>query len=579
MRPQKTRMKIKTIKLLFITACILTSVPYAQAQKKKDKKDKKSKELAITRLADGDNISLEMDMDDSDGEYKTLTMGNQGMVLYYNKKDEKKGDNRYEFIKFNTELEEEYRKEYILPKGESILSIKEAEGNIYLVVAPKKSKSTSLYGTYIDKYTLVRFDPLKQEFTSFPGRLAKGGYFVSIRVVKDVAYLNFTMGPSPGKIQGQLCLNVCTCFIPMLTGLTKITFKSELVIHDLQTKKQKEINLGYDKRKGNVMISDVSIDEETGEATMLMSNAHKKLYALWFKTMDKTGKLGKDINVRVPNNKTLGSVRITTTEGKRVFFGTYNEIPKRVTFGRTASPTLSQGVSFGIVGESAVEKINLLAYNKIKGFKFPTTSREAKQIKRKSKKGKEASINLMVHFLEPLLYNDEIISVGEVYYATYRTEVYVEYVNGKPVTKTRQVFDGWAFCNILFLSINLKGELLWSNAIPYTRPKSFFIYDRVKPTLQEDGSIRVVYSNGTHVVTSLVNGSEVIAGKRYSITGIKSGDKVKAAATSGDGADINYWYDDYYLASGRHVIKNKKLKGKEKKRDVYYIKRIELVEE
>ena len=145
MRPQKTRMKIKTIKLLFITACILTSVPYAQAQKKKDKKDKKSKELAITRLADGDNISLEMDMDDSDGEYKTLTMGNQGMVLYYNKKDEKKGDNRYEFIKFNTELEEEYRKEYILPKGESILSIKEAEGNIYLVVAPKKSKSTSLY--------------------------------------------------------------------------------------------------------------------------------------------------------------------------------------------------------------------------------------------------------------------------------------------------------------------------------------------------------------------------------------------------------------------------------------------------
>jgi hypothetical protein len=199
-------------------------------------------------------------------------------------------------------------------------------------------------------------------------------------------------------------------------------------------------------------------------------------------------------------------------------------------------------------------------------------------MKRDAKKGdKETAINLKVHFGHPMIYNDEVILAGEVYYADYHTEIITTTTKnqqGQVLSRkvdTRRIFDGYVFTNILFAAFDMSGKMLWSNSLPYTRPRAFSIYDRIRTVLQDDGSVMVVYNDGVNIKNAIVNKDNVIQGTRaVSIGGSITGDKVKEAADF----DVVYWYDDFYLASGLQKIKNKELKGKDRKRNIFYMKKV-----
>jgi hypothetical protein len=556
---------------------LLFLVPITQVSAQKNKSKSSSQ---FSRSVDDGIITAEFDAKESEGEFKTLTLGNEGAVVYYNKKDSKKGIEEYEFIRLDNELNEIYRKSYALPKNAAIVSSVEDNNKVYLVIA--KNAKPSAIAVYIKDYTIVKFDPATQKFTNYEGQLSKGGgYFTKIEVVNDIAYLNILKAPSPTKLYGFLCLNAATCFIPMITGLTKIRYKPEFIVHNMDNKQQRIAQLGYEKRKGNTVIQSFSIDDSTNDATLLMGATHKKLSSMWIRNVDATGKVGKETLLKLPANKVLSDVRIASVEDKKIFFGQYGQVPKTFTFGGSADAGIStQGISFGIIGKSGIEKLQMITYTQIKNFKPPLSRTEQRAIKKGAKKGKDVSLNLRIHFIDPLQYNEEVILVGEVYYATYRTETYTTTdANGRTTTHTRQVFDGWAFSDILVLSFDLKGNLLWSNAIPYQRNKSFRIYDRVRAILQSDGSIELVYSNGSSVLTTTVDGDKIVQGKKYSIGGSKKGDKIKRKGVDGAAAEVDYWFDNFYLASGLQEIKNKELKGKDKKRSIYYLKRIEVGEE
>ena len=557
--------------ILLVAVSLISNLAIAQ------KKKPSSQTLPIERFEDGDEISVEFDTKESEGGYRTLSLGSDGMVVYYDVKDGKKNENSYEFIKFDKDLNQEYTINYTLPEKVGIISLVENAGKVYFLTA--KSAKSIYAGSFIEKYTLVRFDPMEKKFTTFDGDFPTGGaYLKEIRVVNDIAYMSLAKGYSPSTITLMTCVNACTCMLPMLFGITKpYKSNSELVVHNMQTKAKKLSQFGYEKKKGGVYTMSMSVDDSTGLATLLLAAKAGKNLQVWTKDVESNGKAGKDITLKLPPDKMINDVKLTTVDNKKYFFGQYIPMKKQVTFnlgGMTVGNGVA-GVFFGVAGEKGLEKSIFTPYSKIKGFKAPLSNQEARMIKKGAKKGKgDVGINLMVHFGSPLIYNDEIITIGEVYYATYRTEVTTSYQNGRMVTTTRQVFDGYAFSNILVLAYNTKGELVWNNSIPYTRAKSFVIRDRVKANLEEDGSVRIVYNNGYTVYSTLIDGDKVVEGKKVSIgKGGKKGDKVKYTGTDGN---VEYWYDDFYTATGIQQIKNKELKGKDKKRTVFYIRRVEV---
>jgi hypothetical protein len=556
----------------------LAPLSQVSAQKNKSKNNSSS-----TRTVDGDLITVEFDSKESDGDFKTITLGNEGAIVYYDKKDSKKGIEEYEFVKLDKELNEVYRKTYAMPKNSTIISSTENNGKVYLLIA-KNTRKTSYSYVHFKEYILVKFDPVSQKFSSFDGALSKGGgYFQQLEVLNDAAYINVMKAPSMSEIQLMLCLNLATCFIPYITGLTKVKYKPEFIVHNMETKQQRNVPFGYEKRKGNTVVQSFSIDDSTMEATLLIGTTQKKVSSMAIRQVDANAKIGKEMLLKLPANKLLSDVRIASFEDKKILFGQYGQAPKTFTFGGNAEGAgiSTQGISFGIIGKSGIEKLQTFPYTQIKNFKPPLSRNEQRAVKKGAKKGKDVSLNLRIHFIEPLQYNDEAILVGEVYYATYRVETYTTTdANGRTTTQTRTVFDGWAFSDILVLSFDIKGNLLWSNSVPYNRSKSFKIYDRVRATLLSDGAVELVYSNGATLFTTVVDGEKVVQGKKYSITGgTKKGDKVKRVGVDGNLAEVDYWFDNFYLATGAQDIKNKELKGKDKKRSIYYLKRIAVGEE
>lgn len=555
-----------------LTLVALLCFTMVMAQKTKPSKQQK---LPIERFEEDGNLSVEFDMKESEGGYKTTYLGSDGLVVYYDTKDGKKNVGSYEFIKFDKDLNQEYTISYTLPEKVKIVKIVENDRKIYFLTAISKS---SIGGTFIEKYSLVRFDPAEKNFTTFDGSFPVGGaYLKDIKVVNDVAYMSVSKGHSPTKMSLYTCLNMCTCFIPYMTGLTRMDKQiAEFVVHNMRNKSQKVSQFGYDKRKGVVVTPSYSVDDSTGIATLLMYNKHKKLQTLWVKEIDEKGKYTKDLNIKLPADKEISDVRVTTVDDKKFFYGQYSAVNPRVkvSFGNSPASPQFMGVTFGVIGKNGIEKSNFIPFNKIKGFKAPLSTSETRQLKKAAKKGKDVGINLMVHFGAPLLYNDEIIIVGEVYYATYRTETYTTYSNGRATTSTRTVFDGYAFSNILTLSFDTKGELLWTNSIPYSRNKSYVITDRVRSILQEDGAVQIVYNSGYDLYSTLIDGEKVIDTKKIAIGATKKGDKW--TKTYGLSGEVEYWYDDFYVASGVLNIKNKQLKGKDKKREVYYLRKVEV---
>ena len=76
--------------------------------------------------------------------------------------------------------------------------------------------------------------------------------------------------------------------------------------------------------------------------------------------------------------------------------------------------------------------------------------------KKNRKKNFESQCYMVTH---PVVFNENAWTVlGEVFYPTYRTEYRTSYVNGKPVTQTVYVFDGFAYSHAVVLQVSSELE-------------------------------------------------------------------------------------------------------------------------
>ena len=195
----------------------------------------------------------------------------------------------------------------------------------------------------------------------------------------------------------------------------------------------------------------------------------------------------------------------------------------------------------------------------------------AKKQKKKAQ-GKELEINYLMVSHDIMLINGTYLYVGEAYYPTYRTETYTSYVNGKPVTRTRTVFDGYQYTHATIVGFNQQGEKLWDNTFEmWPSYKPYFRKKFITSSIEDDRKLNLLFSSRPEIkaMTFFSNG-EVSKEEVYSFieTGSEK-DKVKYSYSN-----LEYWYGKYFLAHGRQLIKNKEEAIGNKKREVYFINKI-----
>jgi len=160
--------------------------------------------------------------------------------------------------------------------------------------------------------------------------------------------------------------------------------------------------------------------------------------------------------------------------------------------------------------------------------------------------------------------------IGEAYYPTYRTETYTTYSNGVAVTQTRQVFDGYQYTHAVVTRYNKYGEMVWDQIFEmYPSYKPFFVKRFISIAEGDQDALNLVFASRSRIVSkSFSYEGEVISDRTSDPieTGL-DGDKTKWS-----NSNVDYWYDDYFIAYGRQKIKNKE-KG-QRKRFVYFVNKI-----
>src|SRR5690606_24529791 len=166
--------------------------------------------------------------------------------------------------------------------------------------------------------------------------------------------------------------------------------------------------------------------------------------------------------------------------------------------------------------------------------------------------------------------DDGYLFLGEAYYPTYRTETYTTYVNGQPVQSTRQVFDGYQYTHAVLAKFSKEGDIIWDQIFemnPSYKPMAVTRFIRIAKGSQD--ALNLVFANRNTIVSkSFSFDGEVI----YDKTSEPIETNIEGDQTKRSFSRINYWYDDYFLAYGSQVIKNKE--EEKKKRTVYFISKI-----
>lgn len=206
-------------------------------------------------------------------------------------------------------------------------------------------------------------------------------------------------------------------------------------------------------------------------------------------------------------------------------------------------------------------------------FKFLPERQQARverKAQRKKDKGREDFVKSFVEIHPILVKKDHYVFIGEVYYATYRTEYYSTTVNGIPTQQTRQVFDGYQYSHAVVAGIGQNGEMLFDHCFKmWLNIKPFSVVKNIRVSENGDQT-SLFFSTGSQLKAVTVNREQLSERELGEIVSETEGDRVRYTSFTMS----QYWYDNYYIVYGIQRIRNKENEEVEKRRVVFVLTKI-----
>lgn len=320
------------------------------------------------------------------------------------------------------------------------------------------------------------------------------------------------------------------------------------------------LNIGvYSPKKTE--IKNFQLLEETEEIIILSNvNISKLSSEAYFSVIDKNGKIQKAIKISSVNENNIISISsYRQDDNTMIITGTYSK-----------NGSLSEGLFFGKIENNQIEYIRYYNFLDLKDFLSYLPERKQERIEKKKEKkeakGKELSFSYYIESHDVITLNDGYLFIGEAYYPTYRTETYITYANGVPVTQYRVVFDGYQYTHATVCKFSKDGMLQWDVCFELSPGYKPFVPKKFVAVSERTASnIGMAYTSRNYIVSKKIDFSgEVIYDEKWELQGSgNENEKVKRTFSN-----VNYWFKNYFLGYGSQVIKG------DGKRKVYFINKI-----
>lgn len=375
-----------------------------------------------------------------------------------------------------------------------------------------------------------------------------------------------------------------------------------LLYTNLQTRQSKVLPSAM---KGAAEIQSVDIDSVNHRVNVTYSVKKGKSYYLVVKSFDEDGRQDAQVILEPEDQFALLNGKLSPlTDTTQLMIGTYGYKSMQ----STQRGPVSQGLYMSQITPEEVLPTRYYSFTDFKNFFSFLSPREQekkeRQIARQKERGGDLKLNyqLLVHDLIPN--GDQYILVAEAFNPTFRYQNNYPYGGfGSPFGfgspwggmyspygwgwglwsmnpwyggsrgffgNNQQVFDGWQYTHAVVAGFDKRGNLLWDNSFEIDNVKTMKLKEKVRTSLR-DGQVTLFYSNNGVIRSKAVKGNLVLdngPAHEKVITTAREGDKVRRNTNE----DLEYWYDNYFLAWGYQRIQNEAEGGR---RNVFYLNKIQ----
>jgi len=336
-------------------------------------------------------------------------------------------------------------------------------------------------------------------------------------------------------------------------------FKSQPIIYftNFATNDTKTISFKESCVQGTLLNISINKISQTMEAVITLKEKMTSDYIFNLFEFSLTGEKINTVGIASGSQTNyLETARIIAiNETDRMILGTYS-----LNSNKNKNPTAStntQGYYIIKVSKNIQEYCKFYSFNEFKNFynylNYKTKNKVLKKNAKNKNKGGETELDYQLLVHDIFVYNSNFILASEAYYPEYHTEYYTSYYNGFPQTNSYVVFDGYRYTHAIVAAFDKSGTLIWDNTMEIWDILTFDLKKRISFIVDKENNMVVLYSYNGTLYSKQINGNVTIEEKdRTPIETIYPEDKVKSNFTG----DIEYWYNNYFVAYGTQEIRN-----------------------
>lgn len=485
-------------------------------------------------------LRVEIDVKSDAATYKLITCGEEGFIMFYETTITQDDYQFWVFVSFNKYMQESWKKD--VPIFENMSYRKKAlKGEfLYLLFHDIDKKKSEVYN-----YQILKVNITNGKYELFSGEIPDNSRFVEFDVFGDYVIAGID---TEDDQSGIYSLN-------MITKETSPVFEMEA--------ERSKIESIYVDTLHNSYIGVFNVHTSRSE------------YFYVVKEIDVNGQEINSIIIQPGENKKLNTGRIITiNENERLLIGTYDFVKGGTVDKKDYFNNESIGFYSIRVVDNQQAKSNFYNFLELENMTGYLKSKEYQQAKKKAEGSGENSDKHSLNFdllLHEIIEKDSLLYfVTEAYYEEYHTvtSTYYDYY-GQPVPVSYSVFDGYKYFNSFITCFDQKGEKLWDNGVEIFDILTFNLINRVSVYFIED-DILMAYNREGKIGAKIINGPDVVEGlEHYPLESSYDADKIITDTKS----NMEYWYNNYFIAYGFQTIRNNSLASKSK-RVVFYINKV-----
>jgi len=181
----------------------------------------------------------------------------------------------------------------------------------------------------------------------------------------------------------------------------------------------------------------------------------------------------------------------------------------------------------------------------------------------------ERTLNLRLITHEIQVNNGQVIMTSEAYSPEYHTNTQMSYdYYGRAFPTSYQVFDGFRYSHAFIAGFDSSGNMAWNNGMEMRDILTKYLNRKLNCLFDNDETV-LFYNANNKVAFKVIKGNNIIDNTTYTQLPLKRGTDQPLDEYLGT---IEYWYDDYFIATGYQTIRNNYLESN--KRNVFYISKM-----